>query len=560
MLRRLGTIALLLGLLAAPAHAQGAELMPGVTYERTVEFTPRGAVVLHVVTAPRPGGLYQLAPVLARGTITGGAQRLTQLEKDASSQGTVVGIDGDFSAGADAHPAGIVLSGGVLAHPPLATRSSIGVDASGGLHVERVKFFGTWRGTGQRRPLDGFNQQPAQGQVVLLTPTYGPRAPVIPGAAEAILQPFPPTAPNSDLSATVTAVGVNGGEAIPPDGAIIQATGTAAAKLQAEAPVGTTVAARLILQPSWDGVGAALGGGPVLVRAGRPVFRSLEDFSNDQVTARDPRAAIGQLADGRVVLVAVDGDQPGYSVGLTAFELAQAMARLGVVSGAGLQSGDGVTVAFDGRLLNRPHGGEHPVKEALLLQYAGVYAADVPVPLVNGDPGRASETLSYKLVRPSAVTAQLVGPDGVSRVLESNLQHPPGSYSFTYSTFDAEGGWRWEVSAKDDLGRVSSVDRSFRYDTTLRNVVAPSARGSATVRFTLSRAAKVRLRIETTSGVVVRDLAPVPLDGGNRSLVWDGRLPGGTRAYGGTYVARLLAASSAGTSELAVQFGFRRGS
>jgi len=31
-------------------------------------------------------------------------------------------------------------------------------------------------------------------------------------------------------------------------------------------------------------------------------------------------------------------------------------------------------------------------------------------------------------------------------------------------------------------------------------------------------------------------------------------------AYGGTYVARLLAASSAGTSELAVQFGFRRGS
>jgi flagellar hook assembly protein FlgD len=80
------------------------------------------------------------------------------------------------------------------------------------------------------------------------------------------------------------------------------------------------------------------------------------------------------------------------------------------------------------------------------------------------------------------------------------------------------------------------------------------------VRFTLSRAAKVRLRIETTSGVVVRDLAPVSLDGGNRSLVWDGRLPGGTRAYGGTYVARVLAASSEGPSELAVQFGFRRAS
>ena len=559
MLRRLATIALLTGAFAAPAHAQGTELMPGVTYERTVEFTPRGAVVLHVVTAPRPGGLYQLSPVLAHGTITGGTERLTQLERDASSQATVVGIDGDFSAGADAHPSGVVLSGGVLTHPPLSTRSSIGVDATGGLHVERVKFFGTWRGTGQRRPLDGLNQQPAQGQVVLLTPAFGARAPTIPGAAEAILEPFPATVPNTDLSATVTAVGVNGGEAIPADGAIVQATGSFAAKLQSEAPVGTSVATRLILQPSWDGVGAALGGGPVLVRAGKPVFRSLEDFTNDQVTARDARAGVGQLADGRVVLVAVDGDQPGYSVGLTSFELAQAMVRLGVVSGAGLQTGDAVSVAFDGRLLNRPRGGEHPIKEALLYQYLGVYAPDVPVPLVNGDPGRASETLAYKLVRPSTVTAQLIGPDGVVRALESNVQHEPGSYSSTYSAFDVEGAWRFDVVVKDDLGRSSTVDRSFRYDTTLRNVVVAAERGSASVRFALSRAAKVRLRIETTGGVVVRDLPPAPLDAGNRTLVWDGRLPGGTRAYGGAYVAHVFATSSAGTSDLAVQFAFRRG-
>jgi len=560
MLRRLATIVLLAGAFTANAQAQGTELMPGVTYERTVQFTPRGAVVLHVVTAPQPGGLYQLRPVLARGTITGGTQRLTQLEKDASAQGTVVGINGDFSTGADSHPSGIVLSGGVLSHPPLSTRSSIGIDATGALHVDRVKFFGTWRGTGQRRPLNGLNQSPSQGQVVLLTPAYGARAPVVPGAAEVVLAPFPATTPNADLSATVTAVGVNGGEQIPPDGAILQATGTLAAKLQAEAPLGTTIATRLILQPSWDGFGSGLGGGPVLVRAGKPVFRSLEDFTNDQVTARDPRAAIGQLADGRVVLVAVDGDQPGYSVGLTAFELAQAMVRLGVVSGGGVQSGDAVTVAFDGRLLNRPRGGEHPVKEALLLSYAGVYATDVPVPLVNGDTSRASETLTYKLVRPSTVTAQLIGPDGVPRVLESNVQHDAGSYSFSYSTFDAEGAWKWQVDAKDDLGRTSTVARSFRYDTTLRNVVAPAARGAETVRFTLSRAAKVRLRIETAGGVVVRDLAPVALDAGSRSITWDGRVPGGTRAYAGTYVAHVFASSTAGTSDLSVQFVFRRAS
>ena len=83
------------------------------------------------------------------------------------------------------------MSGGVLAHPPLGSRSSIGVDSAGALHVDRVKFFGTWQGTGQRRPLNGLNQVPAQGQVVLLTPAFGPKAPAIQGSAEIVLQSVP---------------------------------------------------------------------------------------------------------------------------------------------------------------------------------------------------------------------------------------------------------------------------------------------------------------------------------------------------------------------------------
>ncbi len=224
----------------------------------------------------------------------------------------------------------------------------------------------------------------------------------------------------------------------------------------------------------------------MLVRNAKPVFRSLEDFTNDQVTERDPRAGVGQLADGRVILVAVDGRQPGYSVGLTSFELAQTMQRLGAVTASGVDSGGSVTVAFDGQLLNRPSdpAGERAVKEALLVQYFGVYAAPPPLPLLNGEPGKTVEPLSYKLVRPSVVTAQLVGPDGVARPLETAVKHDPGSYSFEYSTFDAEGTWHWNVTATDDLGRVSTIDRAFRYDTTLRGLSAPRvARNVATIRF-----------------------------------------------------------------------------
>jgi hypothetical protein len=565
MLRRAAAICLLMAIFAAPAHAQGTPLMPGVTYEKAVQFTPHGAVVIHVLTAPRPGdqnGLYQLAPVLAKGTVVGGKQRVTQIEKDVSNQMTVAGINGDLFSATDGHPAGIFMQGGLLLHPPLGTRASIGVDSAGALHVDRVKFFGTWRGTGQRRPLNGLNEVPKAGEVILFTPAFGARTPVVPGAAEVVLQPFPAAAPNVDLAATVTAVAVGGGTPIPADGAVVMAAGaTLAAALQAEAPVGTPLTTRLILQPAWTGVVSALGGGPVLVRGSKPVFRSLEDFTNDQVSQRDPRAGVGQLADGRIILVAVDGRQPGYSVGLTSFELAQTLARLGAVTASAVDSGDSVTVAFDGQLLNRPSdpGGERLVKEALLIQYYGVYAAPPPLALVNGDPGKGTQSLSYKIVRPSKVTAQLIGPDRVPRPLETDVQHVPGSYPFTYSTFDREGDWHWSVTATDDLGRVSTIDRPFRYDTTLRGVSAPKlALGQATIRFTLARPASIRLRIETKNGVVVRTLSPVALQAGGRSVVWDGTLPHGTRAFGGVYVAHVFATSDVGTSDIVVPFAFRR--
>ncbi len=562
-MRTLATILLLAAALAAPAHAQGTQLLPGVTYTRTVEFTPHGAVVLHVVTAPRPGsqnGLYQLTPVLAGGFVTGGPEPLTQIEQDESAHATVVGLEGDYTA-KDGTPSGIFMRGGVLVHTPLSTRSSLGVDTGGTLHVDRVSLFGYWRGTGQRHPLNGLNRTPSAGEQILFTPAYGATVPPVAGSAEAVFASFPAAAPNTDLSAPVTAVGTGGGQAIPPGGAVLVATGANAAALQAEAPVGTQVASRLILQPSWTGVADALGGGPVLVRAGRPVFRSLEDFTNDQVTARSPRAGVGQLADGRVILVAVDGDQPGYSVGLTSFELAQAMVGLGAVTAAAVQPGPAVSLAFAGRLLNRPSVPRGaPVKDALLLEYQGVYAPPASTPLVDGDPGRTQEQLSYTLVRPSTVTAQLVGPGGAVQPLEAAVHHDPGTVPFTVTTFPAEGTWQLAVSATDDVGRTSTATVTFRYDRTLTGAaLARPAVGSAAFRFTLTRAVSVRLQVETASGVVVRALPAVSLQPGPGTLVWDGRLPQGTRAWGGTYVAHLFWTSAVGASDLAIPFSFARG-
>jgi len=562
MLRRVATFVLLTASFAATAHADASApvtLLPGVTFTRTVEFTPNGPVALQVITAPRPGGLYQLTPVLGLQAIEGGTEKVTQIEQSVSTLATVAGISGDYFDATTGEPAGIVMQDGAVEHTPFGTRSAVGIDASGALHVDKVKLFATWQGTGQRRPLNGINETPAPGGTVLFTPAYGAPVPKVAGAVEAVLASFPAAAPNVPLAAPVTAVGSGGGETIPPGGAVLMATGAAAAKLQAEAPVGATATARLTLQPAWTGVVSALGGGPALVKSGKVIYRSNEQFTSDQITSRGPRAAVGQLADGRILLVAVDGSQPGYSVGLTTFELAQAMVQLGAVTASALGSGPSVTAAFDGALLNHPAGGQKPAKEALLVEYAGVYAAPLPLPVVNGDPGAQTEPLSYKLVRPSTVTAQLSGPGGTTDVLESAVQHDPGTYPLTAPPLAVEGTWNFTVTATDSQGNVSTIDRTFRYDTTLQGLTVPkSATGRAAIRFTLTRPATVKVQIETPSGIVVDALPQAPLAAGPQSVVWDGSLSTGTRAYAGSFVVHVFVTSDSGTSDVAVPFRYAR--
>src|SRR6476646_5290481 len=73
--------------LAQSALASGTApglLMPGVTYAKRVQFTPHGPVVLNVITAPKPGGLYSLAPALSNDSLVG-REKLTDMEKRLST-------------------------------------------------------------------------------------------------------------------------------------------------------------------------------------------------------------------------------------------------------------------------------------------------------------------------------------------------------------------------------------------------------------------------------------------------------------------------------------------
>jgi hypothetical protein len=568
-----GALLLFLLVMAAPATAQTPiALVPGVTYDRELTFTPHGPVVLHVLTAPRPGGLYTLRTNLSNGAVVG-LERLTALETAVSASETVAGVNGDFFT-ADGHPTGVVMQGGSLVTAPFPTRSSIGFDAAGTLHLDRLAYVGNWHGTGQRRKV-GLNVTVANNAVTLYTPAYGPTTPAAATPdVELVLDPFPATAPNSDLVATVTPATTTGGTPIPPHGAVLVGRGTQAPILQAEAPVGQPVTVRLTLTPGWGGITDALGGGPLLVRNGKPVFEAGEAFTTAQLMPRISRTAVGQLRDGRIVLVVADGGHPGYSVGMTNFELASVLARLGAVTGAALGSGSPSAMAFDGQLLDRPSGtgGEAALANALLVGYEGVYLAPPPEPVLspNGDGVAEADTFAYKLVRTADVNAQLLGPDGRAYVSDI-AHHAPGTATFAFPGASAqpaalpEGPYRWVVSATDDLGRHSAMERDVLLDNTLARItldtplvrIAPSG-GHLAVGFDLLHAANVTVTIETPAGNVLRTIPGGQLQPGTQSLVWDGRNDRGKLVRGQRLVARVRATNSIGTVDLVAPFTARR--
>ncbi|MDR3311202.1 MAG: phosphodiester glycosidase family protein [Oscillospiraceae bacterium] len=67
-----------------------------------------------------------------------------------------------------------------------------------------------------------------------------------------------------------------------------------------------------------------------------------------------PRTAVGQTADGTVVLVTVDGRQPDHSIGITVGDLADILLGYGVVNAALCDGGSSSVMAYGGEIIGIP--------------------------------------------------------------------------------------------------------------------------------------------------------------------------------------------------------------
>jgi FlgD Ig-like domain len=121
------------------------------------------------------------------------------------------------------------------------------------------------------------------------------------------------------------------------------------------------------------------------------------------------------------------------------------------------------------------------------------------------------------------------------------------------------------VTATDDRGVASAGERDFFLNRTL--VFAAPAEPALTVprpkprvvaTFKLARTATVTLRIETSSGVLLRTLPKLRAQPGDLQVAWDGVTDGGAVVYSGRYVAELTATNELGSVSLGAGFSVRR--
>lgn len=130
----------------------------------------------------------------------------------------------------------------------------------------------------------------------------------------------------------------------------------------------------------WRGVLDSVGGFPLLVKDGTVVAKKCAEA----ICGRNPRTGVGITADGRLLLITVDGRRRGHSVGMTLSEFAREFERLGATWALNLDGGGSSTMVVRGKVVNRPSdkGGERFVSSAILVLRGP--DVDEPAPLAAG--------------------------------------------------------------------------------------------------------------------------------------------------------------------------------
>ncbi len=328
-------------------------LAPGVTHQ--VVRDPAAPWVAHVATVDLAAASSP-EPVLSQDRLAG-VEPLVAMTRRA---GAVLGVNGDYFL-PSGRPVHLHANDGQLVQTPTVLGRAFGLDTTGTRftmgHPEVRSTVSGPSGTAQLTRMNAGG--PTDGALAGFTAAGWPLESPPDEQCYALLKPAgAPTARADGLVETALRAGTPrcGGPrpALPTAGTLVAAepSGEAGAVLRAlttDAPVTMTT------QLGFPGAVDVLGGNPRLVVDG--AVSAAEVDGTGEFFGRHSRTAVGATADGRLLLVVVDGRQPGYSRGMTLRELAELLQRLGAVQALNLDGGGSSEMVVNGVTASRPSDG-----------------------------------------------------------------------------------------------------------------------------------------------------------------------------------------------------------
>jgi hypothetical protein len=211
---------------------------------------------------------------------------------------------------------------------------------------------------GEKLRIDDINNFEKPGDIILYTPVYG-------SSNRAKTNSISVTIENG----IVTGVRKYEGDVDIPENGMLLAFFDPCSYSLSNFPIKKGDSIKFAFSPDIGRGANALECGSWIVKNGNIVVKNKDEWIG-VLTNHDPRTVVGLKDDSTVILLTVDGRQPGYSAGLTGSELGKLLIELGVRDAAMLDGGASTEMIFQGRIVNRPSfkGKERPLGGALLVK------------------------------------------------------------------------------------------------------------------------------------------------------------------------------------------------
>lgn len=341
------------------------DVAPGVKYGQYAMRTVDGPLSVHVLAIDLHDPTLRIGTALSNDRLVSPGETVSSM---ALRTGAVAGINGDyFDINQTNQPLNLFIENSRLIRMPMQ-RWVMAFDGGKDVRFGEYAIAETATLPQGPLPLKTMNDWPPPGGgAVLITPEYGPLR-ALQNVTEIALEPIGGTPPLTTYR--VTDIADNTQQE--PAGYYLALGPNAYGSAQLPSQ-GDTISIDATSTPPIDGLVAAIGGGPLLVKDDA-WYADPDGPSKGEFATHMPATSAGVTRDGTLLMFEIDGRQPALSIGVLQPQLASLMIAFGVVTGMQFDGGGSSTMVARlpgddaARVQNSPSDGiERRVANALLV-------------------------------------------------------------------------------------------------------------------------------------------------------------------------------------------------